>query len=337
MAQKLEDKDLTRRVPDRSNLPMPLVGTSPDRFLNLIDRLKAKYYGQKDEYLEEAELFRVYRELKGKIDRNDLLSKVALMRALQEPCEQTAIHHLRRQVILVALEEFIDEKTIRGVIRSEHLKPQQNRFTFTFALNCDGERITIKLAEPTCDMLKRIRESETHAYERLDGFLRRLNETERSKIDKGTAQYIDQGSKRYVFRIQYEGKNAVLIIGIEVGYFKESAEKERELYEIARSQELRVLKLPEVFAVIGENISAGIIMTDCTKGGNASLMCTGGDDKLIPQELRAAYDEDMRQLDALFWKRQIDFGFIGRRSIYVQTSHKTGEVAIYALDFQNLV
>lgn len=326
----------SRPTPCSANLPLPLSATLQNRFSEIISRLSADLYGKREPHIEEAELYRVYVDLKGKIDKEDLLSKVALMHLLQDAEPESGIQLLRRQVILAILSDFIDEKTIQKLIQSEHIK---KAFLLTFALNMGEDRITIRLSDALCEMLKIIRGTEAHAYARLDAFLDKLSSDERVKIDRTTAQYIDHGKKRYVFRVQYEGRNAALIIGMGDGtYFRTIAKTESRLYAIAKEQTLTVLKLPEVFAVIGPFASSGIVMTDCTKGGNASLMCTDGNNQLIPSELRDGYAEDIRKLHVIMTVNGVTaFDYVAGKSTYVQRSKKTGEVAIYALDFENLV
>ncbi|MFH1785960.1 MAG: hypothetical protein ABH842_06025 [Candidatus Micrarchaeota archaeon] len=326
----------TSLLPERANIA--------GSFVSQLTRLEAANYGNGNKIAEETMLYRTHAEMKGKIEKDDLPTKCRLLLLLHptgiDP--NSAIENLRRQVIFSLLEDFLDETVVTKAIRTEHIRKQ---FTFTFALNTDFDgRQTIKLSDATCDLLRSIDATNQMAHTRLREFLDTLPDEVRSKIDLGTAQYIDHGKKRYAYRVQYDGKNAVMLIGMEdarggnAAAFLTIMKKEAELYEIARNQPRKVLHIPDVFAVFGGVEDAGIVMTDITKGGNARLLCIQCNVRLIPPELHGEYQDDIQLLNKIMAEHGVKaFDIRAEGSIYIQTSLKDGSKRVYALDFENLV
>ncbi|VVC03270.1 Uncharacterised protein [Candidatus Bilamarchaeum dharawalense] len=339
--QKIETArtDGSSLVVRRTTLPAPtgLMG----RFLGQLAELEPATHIH-PRTIDENRLYRVYSEMKGNIEKEDTSTKTRLLLLLHSTNPDSVIETLRRQVLLGLLEDFLDEKIVAKAIRTEHIRKE---FLFTFALNTEQEgRVVIKLAEPTCDVLRRISETHEKSYVRLREFLDYLPDDQRARFDLATAQYLDHGGKRYAYRIQYEGKNTVLVIAMASANegngaaFLPIMRKEADLYEIARQQPLKVLHVPDVFGVVGKLDDAGIVLTDITKGGNARLMCIQCNTDLIPQELVTDYYQDMGLLHRVMSDHGVrNFDIRAEGSVYVQRSLKDGLTRIYALDFENLV
>ncbi|MFH1520403.1 MAG: hypothetical protein ABID61_02040 [Candidatus Micrarchaeota archaeon] len=283
---------------------------------------------------KSIELYRVHEELKGILLDRDVETICALVNLLNIETTPSAIEDARRQVIASLLGDFTDNKMAQKALRSAHIR---RNFQFTFTLNIgDGKLHVIKLPENLCEILQKTDILGSYAYQTLDNFLAKLPAEERKKIDRGTAQYLDHGGKRYAYRVRFEGRNTVLLNAISestgVG-LRKLMEKEAELYRTASDLTLETIFVPEVFAVLGERLSSGIVMTDCTKGGNATLTCVQGQRRLIPDLIIEAYDRDMRALDNAI----PHFRLYGDGSIYIQKSKKTGETKIVLLDMENCV
>lgn len=299
-----------------------------------LTRLRPSNFGKRPLQEESAELYWIHKDMKGTLLESDGATICTLVELLHAAAIPSTIEDARRQVIASLLGDFSDDKMVQKALRNAHIK-RNFQFTFTLSIG-DGELHVIKLPESLCNSLRITDALSSHAYKTLDEFLAQLSTEERKKIEIGTAQYLDHGGKRYAYRIRFGGMNAVLIIAMdnhsEIA-FRRLVEKEAELYGIAAGLALETVTVPEVFAILGSKNSAGIVMTDCTKGGNASLVCVQGKRQLVPEETEEAYFRDMRVIE-----RAIpEFRLYGNGSVYVQKSNKTGETRIVLLDMENCV
>ncbi|MBI2079555.1 hypothetical protein HYT84_02225, partial [Candidatus Micrarchaeota archaeon] len=268
----------------------PLVDTGTARKLNrTFKSLRPSRVGLKTIEKEENTLYSCYINLVADIASAELAEPIKrrLLRLFQRHGSDTRIEELRRLTLLALLAEFLDDKIVEKVIRTEAIsnlsQKDKKNFDFTFALNTTEGRQILELSGPLCELLRKTDTANRHAYLRIKEFEDLLVDAERPMVYWLTVGFINHGGKRYVFRVQFNGEqNAALLIGQGIYPFDiRLARAEAKLYEVFRSLPLQAIYIPKVFAVLGAREEGGIVMEDCTKGGNAILTPTGNKGSLL--------------------------------------------------------
>ncbi len=314
----------------------------------LVLRLLPENLSRRQPHDAEAELYSVYRQLQDKT-RADSDMSYFLISNLHTSGPDGATEDLRRAVIVKLLEHAFEpddrdnpiHKLIRAAIAREHLR---SPVRYTFALNTTpaniSPRATISLSEHTCAFLRSVEETNRMAYARLEHFFSKLPAEELALFDQATAQHIDHGNKRLVFRVKYKDENAALLITLNPSAThmlgrRHVLEEERRLYYVVRLLNPATVKVPDILALVGPDDDCGLVMTDCAKGGNARLVGIT-DSRQVPATLRVGYQADMLAINEALKATHVVY-YLFHSCTYLQISRKNGEISVVLLDMENTI